>query len=85
MLFLNVLSFILNSGSICRDRDCIVLISGYACRYNHGTEVIFVTATGPTTAFGGEISGEKILPLRVILLVPVILLMSELSSLKLSS
>ena len=32
--------------------------------------------TGPETAFGGAISGENILPLRVILLVPAILLIS---------
>ena len=50
-----------------------------------GVEVIFGTVTGPKTAIGGAISGEKILPLRVILLVPTILLMSELSSLELSS
>ena len=30
------------------------------------TNVIFGTATGPKTAFEGAISGEKILPLRVI-------------------
>ena len=35
-----------------------------------GTNVILGTATGPETAFGGEISGEKILPLWIILLVP---------------
>ena len=34
----------------------------------------------PKTSFGGAISGEKILPLRVILLVPAILLISESSS-----
>ena len=33
--------------------------------------------TGPETAFRGAISGENILPLRVILLVPAILLISE--------
>ena len=46
-----------------------------------GTEVTFGAATGmitgPETAFGGAISGEKILPLRVILLVPEILLTSK--------
>ena len=46
-----------------------------------GTEVTFGEATGmitgPETAFGGAVSREKILPLRVILLVPAILLMSE--------
>ena len=50
-----------------------------------GTEVIFGTATGPKTVVGGAISGEKILPLQVILLVPTIFLMSELSSSELSS
>ena len=50
-----------------------------------GTEVTFGAATGPKTTFGGAISGEKILPLRVILLVPTILLMSESSSLELIS
>ena len=33
--------------------------------------------TGLETAFGGAISGEKTLPLRVILLIPAILLISE--------
>ena len=33
--------------------------------------------TGPEIAFGGEISREKTLPLRVILLVPAMLLISE--------
>ena len=41
-----------------------------------GTDVIFGMATGPEIAFGGAISGEKILPLRVIFLVPAMLLMS---------
>ena len=41
--------------------------------------------TGPKTAFGGAISGEKIMPLRVILLVPAILLMSELTFSELES
>ena len=41
--------------------------------------------TGPETAFGGAISGEKILPLQVILLVPVILLMPELTFSELES
>ena len=50
-----------------------------------GTEVTFGAATGPKIAFGGAISGEKILPLRVILLVPAILLMSESSSSELIS
>ena len=45
-----------------------------------GTEVNFGAAMGPKTAFGGAISGEKILPLRVILLVLAILLMSEYST-----
>ena len=39
---------------------------------------------GPKTSLGGAISGEKILPLRVILLVPVILPMSGVSSSELS-
>ena len=34
-----------------------------------GMEVTFGTTTGPKTAFGGAISGEKILTLRVILLI----------------
>ena len=33
--------------------------------------------TGPEITFGGAISGEKTLPLLVILLVPVMLLISE--------
>ena len=41
--------------------------------------------TGPETAFGGAISGEKILPLQVILLVPAMLLMSELTFSELES
>ena len=41
--------------------------------------------TGPETAFRGVISGEKILPLRVILLVPAMLLMSELTFSELES
>ena len=41
--------------------------------------------TGLETAFGGAISGEKILPLRVFLLVPAMLLMSELTFLELES
>ena len=49
-----------------------------------GTEVTFGATTGmitgPENAFGGEIFGEKILSLRVILLVPAILLMSKSSS-----
>ena len=54
-----------------------------------GMEVTFRAAmgmiTGPETAFGGAISGEKILPLRVILLVPAMLLMSELTFSELES
>ena len=50
-----------------------------------GAEVIFGMATGPKTAFGGATSRENILPLRVILLVPEILLMSESSSSELTS
>ena len=42
-------------------------------------------AEGPKIAFGGEISGEKILPLRVILLVPAMFPMSEVSSSELFS
>ena len=46
-----------------------------------GVRVTFRVATGittgPETAFGGAIIGEKILPLRVTLLVPTILPMSE--------
>ena len=41
--------------------------------------------TGPKNDFGGEISGEKILPLQVILLVPAILLTSESTFLELES
>ena len=41
--------------------------------------------TGPKIAFGGAISGEKTLPLRVILLVPMILLISESTFSKLES
>ena len=51
-----------------------------------GVGVTFGIATGMITgqemAFGGAISGENILPLRVILLVLAVLLMSKSSSLE---
>ena len=50
-----------------------------------GTKVTFGAATGPKNAFRGAIYGEKILPLRVILLVLAILLMSELNLSELES
>ena len=56
-----------------------------------GLEIAFggATTTGmimdPETAFGGAIPGENILPLRVILLVPAILLISELTFSELES
>ena len=49
------------------------MIMGMGVTFGAATRMI----TGPEIAFGGEISGEKILPLRVILLVPAILLTSE--------
>ena len=52
------------------------MIMGVGVTFGAATRIIM----GPETAFGGAISGEKILPLRVILLVPAILLMSESSS-----
>ena len=42
-----------------------------------GGETTTGMITGPEIAFGGAISGENILPLRVILLVPTMLLISE--------
>ena len=48
------------------------MIMGMGSNFGAATWII----TGPETTFGGAISGEKILPLQVILLVPAILLMS---------
>ena len=50
-----------------------------------GVEITLGAAEGPKIAFGGAISGEKILPLRVTFLVLAMLLMSELYYSKLSS
>ena len=50
-----------------------------------GIGVIFGMATGLKTVVGEAISGENILPLRVTLLVPAMLLMSGLSFSELSS
>ena len=50
-----------------------------------GTGVTLGAAEGPKIALGGEISREEILPLRVILLVPAMFPMSEVSSSELSS
>ena len=44
-----------------------------------GTGVTLGAAEGSKIAFGGAISREKILPLRVILLVPAMFPMSEVS------
>ena len=53
------------------------MIVGLGTSFGGATTTRMVT--GPETAFGGAIFGENILPLRVILLVPAILLISELS------
>ena len=45
-----------------------------------GTGVTLGEAEGPKISFGGAISREKILPLRVIFLVPAMFPMSEVSS-----
>ena len=50
-----------------------------------GAGITLGAVEGPKITFGGAISGEKILPLRVILLVPAMFQMSEVSSSELSS
>ena len=70
-----------NKASLAETME-IPCLTGYCCLPDMiiSTEVTFGAATGPKIAFRGAISGEKILPLRVILLVPAILLMSKSSS-----
>ena len=52
------------------------MIVGLGIGFGGATTIRMIT--GPETAFGVAISGENILPLWVILLVPTILLISEL-------
>ena len=79
----NTLSSSLGSGSVSRNDNRVVtaLSIGLLAEMIMGVGVTFGASTGmitgPETAFRGAIYGEKILPLRVILLVPTILLTSE--------
>ena len=66
-------------------RNAFSLLEGTLAGTVTGVGVIFGMAAGPKTAVGGAISGEKILALRVTLLVPAMLPTSGLSSSELSS
>ena len=81
-LYLNIFSSSFSSRSVGRNdnRGCNGFVNRSTCRddYGYGSDLGAATwmITGPKIAFEGAISGEKILPLRVILLVLAILLMS---------
>ena len=79
-LFLDPLPSIITNSRGDNHMSYNLSITGVLADMLTGTGVTLGVAEGPKISFGGVISGDKILPLRVILLVPAMFPMSEVSS-----